>query len=94
MAPLSLHSKKEKLLAEMVFELFLLERCANMFLFSGNRSAEAEIEKENLLLRLLLQLLVGLERLKSRNVFFCSTSLPLARTRWVRLTFSSLCPLF
>ena len=69
MAPLSLHSKKEKLLAEMVFELFLLQHCANMFLFSGNRSAEAEIEKENLLFRLLLQLLVGLERVKS--IFFC-----------------------
>ena len=25
---------------------------------------------------------------------FCSTSLPLASNRWVRLTFSSLCPLF
>ena len=28
------------------------------------------------------------------NDIFCSTSLPLASNRWVRLTFSSLCPLF
>ena len=26
--------------------------------------------------------------------FFCSTSLPRASTRWIRLTLSSLCPLF
>ena len=31
---------------------------------------------------------------KSPVNFFCSTSLPLASTRWVRLTFSSLCQLF
>ena len=28
------------------------------------------------------------------SIFVCSTSLPLTSTRWVRLTLSSLCPLF
>ena len=31
---------------------------------------------------------------KSLDLFFCRTSLPLASTRWVQLTLSSLCPLF
>ena len=32
--------------------------------------------------------------LLKHKIFFCSTSLPLASTRWVQLTLSSLCPLF
>ena len=30
----------------------------------------------------------------SLDKYFCSTSLPLVSTRWVRLTSSSICPLF